>query len=168
MEGAVYIVQIREFLGTNIYKIGKTKQEGLRRVRSYPNGTILLLQVACKDCNKIEKEVISLFRSKYILKQELGNEYFEGDGKSMMIDMFDMVSNEGKEKVKDNIKDEGKEDVKDESKDDVKDEGKDDVKEVSEDDICAIYEKMKNMRWKEKSVYIKSLSKKEYDGYLHP
>ena len=108
----VYMVQLREFLGTNIYKIGKTKQEYLRRVRSYPNGTILLLQVKCNDCNTKEREIIKIFRSKYAWKKELGNEYFQGDADSMKRDIFDIVENKNvecpdginKKQLKDNLK----------------------------------------------------------------
>ena len=141
----VYIIQIREFLGTNIYKIGRTKQECLKRVCSYPKGTILVLQVACKDCEKIEREVINVFKSNYMLRQDLGNEYFEGEKKSMMIDMFDIVMNEGKEDVKEDVKEEEKQEKK---------------------DIITMYESMKRMSVDDRKVYIEMLSKEEYNGYL--
>ena len=93
----VYIIQRVNLLDTNIYKIGRTKQKCLKRVCNYPKGSELVLQVECKDCEKIERDVIKLFRSKYIFRPDIGNEYFEGEKKSMMIDMFDIVMNEGKE-----------------------------------------------------------------------
>ena len=41
----IYLIKEREFIKTKepIYKIGKTKQENLQRIKSYPNGSILLL-----------------------------------------------------------------------------------------------------------------------------
>jgi hypothetical protein len=43
----IYLIKEREFIKTKepIYKIGKTKQEKLQRIKSYPNGSILLLQM---------------------------------------------------------------------------------------------------------------------------
>ena len=43
----IYLIKEREFIKTkeHIYKIGKTKQENLQRIKSYPNGSILLLYI---------------------------------------------------------------------------------------------------------------------------
>ena len=41
----IYLLQEREFIKTleNIYKIGKSKQENLKRIQNYPNGTELII-----------------------------------------------------------------------------------------------------------------------------
>jgi hypothetical protein len=38
----IYLIKEREFIKTKepIYKIGKTKQKNLQRIKSYPNGSI--------------------------------------------------------------------------------------------------------------------------------
>lgn len=67
----IYLLQEREFIKTNenIYKIGKSKQSNLKRILNYPNGTILICQHMCNDCNKLEKELIKLFIKKYELQK---------------------------------------------------------------------------------------------------
>jgi hypothetical protein len=91
----IYLIQEREFIKTkeNIYKIGKTKQENLKRFNSYPKGSNLLLYSICSNCNKIENELIKLFKEKYILQRDIGNEYFKGNHYEMMKDINDIIFN---------------------------------------------------------------------------
>ena len=84
----IYILQEREYKNTKIYKIGKTKQENLKRIRDYSKGTELMLQTNCFDCDELERTIIKLFTEKYILKQDIGSEYFEGDIDEMKTDIF--------------------------------------------------------------------------------
>ena len=86
----VYMIQLREFLTTNIIKIGRTKQHNMNRIKSYPKGSLLLLYVKCNDCIKTEYNIITSFKELYIQKTEYGTEYFEGDVKSMMKDFFEL------------------------------------------------------------------------------
>ena len=47
----IYLLQEREFIKTKepIYKIGKTKQEKIKRIKSYPNGSELLFYIVCNN-----------------------------------------------------------------------------------------------------------------------
>ncbi len=92
----IYLLQTREFIKTNenIYKIGKTKQENLKRIGNYDNGTILICQFKCNDCDKIERELIKLFREKYELQKDIGNEYFKGKCDDMRDDIYNYIKNE--------------------------------------------------------------------------
>ena len=60
MIGYIYLLQEREFIKTkeNIYKLGKTKQENLKRIQNYPNGTKLIIQLECENCDINEKKLI--------------------------------------------------------------------------------------------------------------
>ena len=89
----IYLLQEREFVKTGelIYKIGKTKKDQYTRFNQYPNGSILLLHIKCDNCDCNEKDIIKLFKTKYKHKKEIGNEYFEGNYKEMMKDIFDIV-----------------------------------------------------------------------------
>jgi hypothetical protein len=60
MIGYIYLLQEREFIKTkeNIYKLGKTKQENLKRIQNYPNGTKLNIQLECENCDITEKNLI--------------------------------------------------------------------------------------------------------------
>jgi len=89
----IYLLQEREFVkcNENIYKVGKTKKDQFTRFNQYPNGSILLLQIKCNDCDCNEREIIKLFKSKYTHKKQIGNEYFEGDYEDMMKNIFNIV-----------------------------------------------------------------------------
>ena len=60
MIGYIYLLQERAFIKTkeNIYKLGKTKQENLKRIQNYPNGTKLNIQLECENCDINEKNLI--------------------------------------------------------------------------------------------------------------
>jgi hypothetical protein len=92
----VYLLQTREFKNSNqdIYKIGRTKKENLKRFEQYPKGSILLLQMKCIDCKYIEKIILKLFREQFEQKKDIGNEYFQGNFKSMMDIIYNIVKNE--------------------------------------------------------------------------
>ena len=60
----LYLLQTRESIKLNesIYKIGQTKQEGLKRFTQYPTGSELILHVKCDNCVEKEKIIINLFK----------------------------------------------------------------------------------------------------------
>lgn len=89
----IYLLQEREFINSKdpIYKIGRSTQEHTKRVGQYPKGSQLLLQITCVDCNRSEKILIESFKIKYKHKKEIGNEYFVGDYKLMMDDIYTHV-----------------------------------------------------------------------------
>ena len=82
----IYLLREREFIKSDehIYKIGKTKRENLKRFGNYPNGSDLLLHITCNDCDNIEKNILSIFKEKFIHKKDIGYEYFEGNHINMM------------------------------------------------------------------------------------
>ena len=91
------MIQLREFIEhndkKNIYKIGKTKQSNYSRYTGYPKGSIIMLHINCTDCDTAEKTIINIFKKKYIHKHQYGNEYFEGDYQSMIVDIINIISN---------------------------------------------------------------------------
>lgn len=84
--GYIYLIHIREFLttGQNVYKIGRTQQKDLKRFKTYPNGSELLFHAKCNDCVKSEKYLIKLFTEHFLLREDLGNEYFQGELSDML------------------------------------------------------------------------------------
>ena len=92
----IYLLQEREFIktGDNIYKIGRTKKENCKRFNQYPNGSILLFQIICMDCESSEKHIISLFKEKFEQQKEIGNEYFRGNYKKMIDIIYNYIKNE--------------------------------------------------------------------------
>ena len=89
----VYIIYVREFMMRNepVYKLGKTTQKNVLRASSYPKGSVLLLQVSCRDCTIVEQELMKVFKDRYQQCTEYGLEYFKGKAKHMMADMFAIV-----------------------------------------------------------------------------
>jgi hypothetical protein len=78
----VYLLQTYECVtkNQNVYKIGKTKQENLKRFKSLSFlRTVLLIQIECLNCSIMERTLINLFKEKFIFRRDLGYEYFEGD-----------------------------------------------------------------------------------------
>ena len=87
--GFIYLIQIRESIVNNesIYKIGRTQQDGLNRLKNYPNGSKLLLHIICLDSISLEKHLITLFTQLYQRCDKCklyGSEYFNGDSHEMI------------------------------------------------------------------------------------
>jgi hypothetical protein len=81
----VYLLQEREFIisGENIFKIGKTTQPS-ERIKGYPKGSILFLNLPCDNCGETEKKLIKHFDEKFLQKCEIGREYYEGELKNLI------------------------------------------------------------------------------------
>ena len=90
MSQYIYLIKPREFVRINekVYKIGKSKQARLSRIKSYPKGTELILQIQFPNCGTAERHLIKQFRTLFKEYRDsdgekLGNEYFVGDVKEM-------------------------------------------------------------------------------------
>jgi hypothetical protein len=97
----IYLLYEREFIKTKepIYKIGKSKQENLKRIINYPNGTILLYQICCLNCDIIERELIKIFKNKYKYEKDIGYEYFSGNYKNMINDIHNYITNNENDEI---------------------------------------------------------------------
>ena len=73
----------------NIFKIGKSTQENTKRVRNYPSGSYLYLQIRCNDCHSMETKLIKKFKNYFILIR--GREYFKGDIHIMMDIIYSFI-----------------------------------------------------------------------------
>lgn len=92
----IYLITDAEYIGKNIYKIGRTTQKGdtrkIKRFNNYSKDSIqeFLINVNNHEIVKIEMEIINVFKKKYKLIK--GNEWFMGDKQSMIIDMTDIIN----------------------------------------------------------------------------
>jgi hypothetical protein len=88
-ENKCYIVQEREFVKTKekIFKLGRTKQKGLKRFKQYPKGTVVIIVLDVDDCIIFEKQMIKIFDEKFICRRDIGREYYEGDSDEMINEM---------------------------------------------------------------------------------
>lgn len=89
----VYLLIEREFIKTKepIFKIGCSKQENDKRIKSYPKGSKLVLQIRVLDCVYIETHIKIFFKEKYKQRIDIGIEYFEGDCISMKKDILNII-----------------------------------------------------------------------------
>lgn len=89
----VYLLQEREFIKTQeqIYKLGKTRQPNNERLKQYPKQSVLLFQMVCKDCDMKEKEILRVFKQKFIHRKDIGQEYFEGVATEMIDEIYRVV-----------------------------------------------------------------------------
>ena len=62
-----------------IYKIGKTKQEGNKRLNQYPKNTIQKIKMQVSNCTECEKEIKRVFNKMFINRKDFGTEYYEGN-----------------------------------------------------------------------------------------
>lgn len=87
----IYLIQpVKEYQNnTDVYKLGKTTQEPYKRMDGYPKSSILFLTIIVDDSTTAEKDLLALFRSKYVRDIRIGNEYFMGDVVEMMNDIMD-------------------------------------------------------------------------------
>jgi hypothetical protein len=94
----LYLLQEREFIKTkeNVYKVGRTEKENHSRFNQYPKGSVLLFQMICNNCKSIERQIINLFKEKFIQRKDIGNEYFEGDFQLMIDIIYSTIRNETK------------------------------------------------------------------------
>lgn len=97
----IYLLQEREFIKTkeNIYKIGRTTQVNNERLKQYPKGSVLLFQMICNDCVSTEYKILKIFNEDFILRDDVGNEYFEGDYQEMIDIIYKTIKNEQKSSI---------------------------------------------------------------------
>ena len=90
----IYLLQIREHrrLKEPIYKLGKTTQETVSRFKQYPKGSVLIYQSICVDCSTAERELLNLFRIKYIPETNVDTESFRGCYRSMRKDIDAVIN----------------------------------------------------------------------------
>jgi hypothetical protein len=95
MTGYIYLLQEREFIKTkeNIHKLGKTKQENLKRLKQYSKGSELIIQLQCENCDIIEKNLIIIFKESFKQRTDIGTEYFEGDKDKMQEIIINHINN---------------------------------------------------------------------------
>lgn len=79
--GNIYIIQTREFLQSDIFKIGRTRFSTNKRLKQYPQQSILIHEFNYTgDINNCETMILlSLKTHKHIIHRfDLGKEFFEG------------------------------------------------------------------------------------------
>ena len=87
MEGYIYIIHVREFLNTNIYKVGRTI-DIFKRFKQYPKGSALLFCCKVINCVKTERAILNQIKGQ--ICREYGLEYCN----MQFQDLYDIVIQE--------------------------------------------------------------------------
>ncbi len=69
--------------GENVFKIGRTKQPGNKRLIQYPKGTIEKIKMCVSDSVKCERELIKKYDITFRNRPDYGREYYEGNYKDL-------------------------------------------------------------------------------------
>ena len=82
----IYLLQERESLRCHdeIYKIGRTKQEGVSRIKNYPKGSKVWLMIIVNDSVKAENDLLDRFDKMFVQVSDVGREYYKGNPVQMM------------------------------------------------------------------------------------
>ena len=84
MAGYIYLLNVYENNPELIYKLGKTKREFECRFQNYKQTKPKVICVNyCDDCDSAERNILSIFKKKFIERKDMGNEYFTGNIKQM-------------------------------------------------------------------------------------
>lgn len=94
---SVYLVQPKELIGTNRFKIGCSESDTDSRLRSYKKGTRYLITIKCDNPFLLESKIKESFSKKYNLIA--GHEYFEGDENELLIDFINITVSPIKESL---------------------------------------------------------------------
>jgi hypothetical protein len=88
-DGFIYIIHEREFIESNknIYKIGRTHNT-TKRIANYPKNSIYCFFRQSNNMIKDENKLVKTFKDNFIHKNEIGNEYFEGN----LTDMIKIIN----------------------------------------------------------------------------
>jgi len=83
---SVYMAYLREFINSNqkIYKIGRTSQTVVERLKGYPKGSLMIQFCNVENNILIEKEIKEHFSVKFKQRTDIGLEYYEGELKDMI------------------------------------------------------------------------------------
>lgn len=94
--GYIYVIWVREFktAGEPVYKIGRTSDVS-RRVSQYPKGSQLLFCVTTPNMCKTETELLTMLGDHFVKRQDIGNEYFEGDITRLLTLVWEKMQNDG-------------------------------------------------------------------------
>lgn len=142
----IYLLQKSEF--NNIYKVGVSKKEN----EQYPIGTVLIFKMMCNVIEKVEENIIKIFKERFNQQKDIGDEYFEGDY-HIMIDTICSTIKDNNDDNDEDDNDEDEDDEDDNNEDDDNDENDNDDEQIENHEekfnslcekICKIFPNYKN------------------------
>jgi phage/plasmid-associated DNA primase len=90
-KGIIYFIQPVEYIGTETYKIGCSKNPNLERCKNgYKKGSRFLCIMECNNVIELERKIKDNFNYKFKLCR--GNEYFCGDEQIMLKEFLEIIT----------------------------------------------------------------------------
>ena len=82
---SIYLLREREFIERRlrVYKIGRTGNHPNRRLGNYPKDSEIHLVISVRNEVAAETYLIGVFKDTFTHREDIGNEYFEGDVQRM-------------------------------------------------------------------------------------
>lgn len=89
----IYIIHCAQYINTNIYKIGQTKNI-MNRFKQYPKGSEMLFMFSCNNARQIESKILNYLKSNnnYIWYKDAGNEYFQCELDNLKSDIYNIIN----------------------------------------------------------------------------
>lgn len=86
----IYLIQPRSSIeaNLNVYKIGKTTRNVIKRLDEYEKGSELCFARKVVNCDLIETIIIKHLKTKFINRTDFGREYFEGNENEIMNEIY--------------------------------------------------------------------------------
>lgn len=98
MKGQVYLIQEFKYINTNIFKIGRSGNNKLNRVKSYGKNTRVIRIYECDNNKDLEKKLIKKFKENFTLLPHT-RETFKGNEKKIIKIFTDIVNEETVEEI---------------------------------------------------------------------
>lgn len=159
----IYLIQTREFIKTNepVYKIGKTTQDGMNRIKQYPKGSRIILFMKCNNCHTLERVIKEKFIKKYKVRRDIGSEYFEGDEKNMYCRIIGLLLKDMRQDKEEDDSDESNEEESDEEKSDEESD-----EEASESDFSSEDKESNEYKIEEQEEHEEEIIVSSYEDYM--
>lgn len=89
----IYITHCAQYINTNIYKIGQTKNI-MNRFRQYPKGSEMLFMFSCNNAKHMESKILKYLKlnNNNIWYKDAGNEYFQCDINNLKSDIYNILN----------------------------------------------------------------------------
>ena len=110
--GYIYLIHLYPSNPDKIYKLGRTARDFIERFNEYRHTTTnpeIKFVYEINNIYKAEKELLVLFKSKFTLRTDMGNEYFTGNIEEMkktLMKYFINFENESEDERNDENEDE--------------------------------------------------------------
>ena len=88
----LYILKQQKFIEKNIFKIGIISRDNSTTNDSYPQGSILMFETICFDSIEVLQKIFKEFKTRFIYRNDIGSDYFEGDFQHMRLLIFKFVN----------------------------------------------------------------------------